>query len=43
MPNADTEPLVVEFKREVARMRERGATDLEIEAKLEFVEQLVRH
>jgi hypothetical protein len=40
MPNADTEPSVVEFKKELSRMREREATDLEIQAMLEFVEQL---
>ena len=42
MPNADAELLVVEFKKEVARMREREASDLEIQAMLEFVEQLAR-
>ena len=30
MTNANTESLVVEFKKEVAKMREREATDLEI-------------
>ena len=33
------ESLVVEFKKEVAKMREREATDLEIQSMLEFVEQ----
>jgi hypothetical protein len=40
MTNANTESLVVEFKKEVAKMRERAATDLEIQSMLEFVEQL---
>jgi hypothetical protein len=40
MTNANTESLVVEFKKEVAKMRERKATDLEIHSMLEFVEQL---
>jgi hypothetical protein len=40
MTNANTESLVVEFKKEVAKMREREATDLEIQSMLEFVEQL---
>jgi len=40
MTNAKTESLVVEFKKEVAKMREREATDLEIQSMLEFVEQL---
>ena len=40
MTNANTESLVVEFKKEVATMRERKATDLEIHSMLEFVEQL---
>jgi hypothetical protein len=39
--NVDAEPLVIEFKREVAKMRERNASDLEIQAMLEFVEQLL--
>ena len=39
MTNANTESLVVEFKKEVAKMREREATDLEIQSMLEFVEQ----
>ena len=42
MTNANTESLVVEFKKEVAKMRERKATDLEIHSMLEFVEQLTR-
>jgi hypothetical protein len=37
---ANAESLVVEFKKEVAKMREREATDLEIQSMLEFVEQL---
>ena len=37
MTNANTESLVVEFKKEVAKMREREATDLEIQSMLEFV------
>ena len=40
MTNANTEFLVVEYKKEVAKMREREATDLEIQSMLEFVEQL---
>jgi ElaB/YqjD/DUF883 family membrane-anchored ribosome-binding protein len=32
--------LVVEFKKEVAKMREREATDLATQSMLEFVEQL---
>ena len=42
MLNVETEPLVIAFKREVAKMRDRGATDLEIQAMLEFVEQSIR-
>jgi hypothetical protein len=42
MTNPNTESLVVEFKKEVARMREREATELEIQSMLEFVEQLIR-
>ena len=42
MTNPTTESLVVEFKKEVARMREREATELEIQSMLEFVEQLTR-
>jgi hypothetical protein len=40
MTNPNHESLVVEFKKEVAKMREREATDLEIQSMLEFVEQL---
>ena len=40
MTNPNSESLVVEFKKEVAKMREREATDLEIQSMLEFVEQL---
>jgi len=40
MTNPNTETLGVEFKKEVAKMREREATDLEIQSMLEFVEQL---
>jgi hypothetical protein len=40
MTNLNTESLVVEFKKEVAKIRERAATDLEIQSMLEFVEQL---
>ena len=40
MTNANTKSLIFEFKKEVAKMREREATDLEIQAMLEFVEQL---
>ena len=32
MTNPNTESLVVEFKKEVARMREREATELEIQS-----------
>jgi hypothetical protein len=39
MTKANIESLVVEFKKEVAKMREREATDLEIQSMLEFVEQ----
>ena len=42
MLNVETEPLVIAFKREVAKMRDRDATDLEIQAMLEFVEQSIR-
>ena len=42
MLNVEAEPLVMAFKREVAKMRERDAPDLEIQAMLEFVEQSVR-
>jgi hypothetical protein len=38
MLNVEAEPLVIAFKREVAKMRNRDATDLEIQAMLEFVE-----
>jgi hypothetical protein len=40
MTNAITESLIVELRKEVTRMREREATDLEIQSMLEFVEQL---
>jgi hypothetical protein len=40
MTKANTESLILEFKKEVAKMREREATDLEIQSMLEFVEQL---
>jgi hypothetical protein len=33
---------VTAFKREVAKMRDRDAPDLEIQAMLEFVEQSIR-
>jgi hypothetical protein len=36
MTNSNSESLVVEFKKEVAKMRERAATDLEIQTMLEF-------
>ena len=42
MLNNEVEPLVMAFKREVAKMRDRDATDLEIQAMLEFVEQTIR-
>ena len=42
MLNVETEPLVIAFKREVAKMRDRDATELEIQAMLEFVEQSIR-
>ena len=42
MLNNEVEPLVMAFKREVAKMRDRDATDLEIQAMLEFVEQSIR-
>ena len=42
MLNIEAEPLVIAFKREVAKMRDRDATDLEIQALLEFVEQSIR-
>ena len=42
MLNVETEPLVIAFKREVAKMRDRDATDLEIQAMLEFVEPSIR-
>ena len=42
MLNVETEPLVIAFKREVAKMRDRDATELEIQAVLEFVEQSIR-
>ena len=38
----EAEPLVIAFKREVAKMRDRDASDLEIQAMLEFVEQSIR-
>ena len=40
MTNPNSKSLVVEFKKEVAKMREREATDLEIQSMLDFVEQL---
>ena len=42
MTNPNKESLVVEFKKEVATMREREATELEVQSMLEFVEQLTR-
>ena len=42
MLNNEVEPLVMAFKREVAKMRDRDATDLQIQAMLEFVEQSIR-
>ena len=42
MTNANTESLVVEFKKQVANMREREAAFPEIQSMLEFVEQLTR-
>ena len=42
MLNNEVEPLVMAFKREVAKMRDRDATDIEIQAMLEFVEQSIR-
>ena len=42
MLNIDAEPLVMAFRREVARMRDRDAPDQEIQAMLEFVEQSIR-
>ena len=42
MLNVDAEPLVIAFRREVAKMRDRDAPDLEIQAMLEFVEQSIR-
>jgi len=40
MTNTNADSVVVAFKKEVAKMRERQATDLEIQSMLEFVEQL---
>ena len=42
MLNVESEPLVIAFKCEVAKMRDRDASDLEIQAMLEFVEQSIR-
>ena len=42
MLNVEAELLVMAFKREVAKMRERDAPELEIQAMLEFFEQSVR-
>ena len=42
MLNNEAEPLMIAFKREVAKMRDRDASDLEIQAMLEFVEQSIR-
>ena len=42
MPTIEAEPLVIAFKREVAKMRDRDAPDMEIQAMLEFVEQSIR-
>ena len=42
MPTIEAEPLVIAFKREVAKMRDRDAPDIEIQAMLEFVEQSIR-
>ena len=42
MPTIEAEPLVIAFKREVAKMRDRDAPDVEIQAMLEFVEQSIR-
>ena len=35
MPTIEAEPLVIAFKREVAKMRDRDAPDIEIQAMLE--------
>ena len=42
MLNVEAEPLVMAFKREVAKMRDRDAPDIEIQAMLEFVVQSIR-
>jgi hypothetical protein len=42
MLNIEAEPLVMAFKREVAKMRDRDAPELEIQTMLEFVEQSIR-
>ena len=42
MLNVEAEPLVMAFKCEVAKMRDRDASDLEIQAMLEIVEQSIR-
>ena len=42
MPTIEAEPLVIAFKREVAKMRARDAPDIKIQAMLEFVEQSIR-
>ena len=42
MLNLEAEPLLMAFKCEVAKMRDRDAPDLEIQAMLEFIEQSIR-
>ena len=41
MTDPNRESLVVEFKKEVAKMREREATDLQIQSMLEFLERFI--
>jgi len=42
MLNIEAEPLVMAFKREDAKMRDRDTPELEIQTMLEFVEQSIR-
>ena len=42
MTSIEDEPLLISFNSYVAKMRDRDATDLEIQAMLEFVEQSIR-
>jgi hypothetical protein len=42
MPHIDSEPVILEFRKAVAAMREREAPEIEIQSMLDYVEQLIR-